>query len=113
MLRRALVIALAASAAVGCARPYAGPKTLATVGTALLVGGGTAWVIGDRRDANAAVIPGAAATALGIGALLFAGGWLASSIRCQADAHCPYGEECREVPAPPGGVPYMQCVRRN
>jgi hypothetical protein len=113
MLRRALVIVLAATFGAGCARPYAGPKTLAAVGTALLVGGGTAWVIGERRDVRAAVIPGAAATALGIAGLIYAGGWLAGSIACKADADCPFGEECREVPAPPGGVPYMQCVRRD
>ena len=25
---------------------------------------------------------------------------------------CPDEEQCREVPAPPGGIPYKQCIPR-
>jgi hypothetical protein len=111
MLRAAtlcLVIALGA----GCARPFAGPKTLAAIGTTLLVGGGTAWVIGERSDRSALVAPGFVSTVVGSLAVIAAGGWMAASIGCRVDPDCPEGEECKEVPAPPGGVPYRQCVRR-
>jgi hypothetical protein len=111
MLRRAslcLVIALGA----GCASPYAGPKTLAAIGTTLLVGGGTAWAIGERTNRSAMIAPGFISTVVGSLAVIGAGGWMAASIGCRVDPDCPEGEECKEVPAPPGGVPYRQCVRR-
>jgi hypothetical protein len=98
--------------ATGCARPYAGPKTMAAIGTALVVGGASMWIAGERTDRKGLVTGGAIGTFLGVGVVIGAGGWLAGSIACDADPDCPEGEECREVPAPPGGVPYKQCVRR-
>ena len=41
-----------------------------------------------------------------------AGGWMAARRRCEADPDCPEEEQCREVPAPPGGIPYKQCIPR-
>ena len=96
----------------GCAGPYAGPKTLAAIGTTLLVGGGTAWAVGERTNRLGMVAPGFVSTVVGSLAVIAAGGWVAASIGCRVDPDCPEGEECKEVPAPPGGVPYRQCVRR-
>jgi hypothetical protein len=58
------------------------------------------------------VTPGFVTSVIGAIAIIGAGGWLAASINCHADPDCPEGEECKEVPAPPGGIPYRQCVRR-
>jgi len=111
MLRRATLCLLIALGA-GCAQPYAGPKTLAAIGTTLLVGGGTAWAVGERTDRRSMIAPGFISTVVGSLAVIGAGAWLAGSIGCRVDPDCPEGEECKEVPAPPGGVPYRQCVRR-
>jgi hypothetical protein len=111
MLRRAALILVIALMS-GCARPYAGPKTLAAIGTTLMVGGGTAWALGERTDHSSWVGPGFVTTAIGAAVVIAAGGWLVTSIGCRADPDCPEGEECKEVPAPPGGIPYRQCVRR-
>jgi hypothetical protein len=107
--RLALIAALCCA---GCARPYAGPKTMAAIGTAVLVGGGTAWAVGERTDRPAMITPGFVGTVLGAAVIIAAGGWLAASINCHADPDCPEGEQCKEVPAPPGGIPYRQCVKR-
>jgi hypothetical protein len=109
---RRLAAALLIAALAGCARPYSGPKTLAAIGTGLLVGGGTAWVVGERTGNSGLTTPGAVTAAIGAVLVIGAAGWLAQSIACAADPDCPEGEECRELPAPPGGVPYKQCVRR-
>jgi hypothetical protein len=108
MLRALIVVALLS----GCARPYAGPKTMAAIGSVLLVGGGTAWAVGERANHPALVTPGFVSTVIGAASVIAAGGWLAASINCRADPDCPEGEQCKEVPAPPGGVPYRQCVKR-
>lgn len=116
MFRRAAVAAgLCAILApgAGCARPYAGPKTLAAIGTGLLVAGATAWAVGDRSSRNGLVIPGVVGASLGAATVITAGGWLAASIACDADPDCPDGEACREIPAPPGGIPYKQCMQRE
>ena len=110
MARTAALLALLLTAS--CARPYAGQKTLAAIGAGLIVAGGTAWVAGERSGPNALIVPGLITTVVGVGAIMSAGGWLAASISCRADPDCPDGEECKEVPAPPGGIPYKQCVRR-
>jgi hypothetical protein len=110
--RAAFALALAGLISGGCARPYAGPKTLAAIGTTLLVGGGTTWAVGTRQDNSGVATAGLITTAIGVGAVIAAGGWLAASISCEEDPDCPRDEECKEVPAPPGGVPYRQCVRR-
>ncbi len=31
---------------------------------------------------------------------------------CDVDPDCDEDEQCREIPAPPGGVPYKQCMTR-
>ncbi len=111
--RALLVLGLAGLVSSGCARPYSGPKTLAAIGTTLLVGGGTTWAVGDRQDRDNLATAGLITTAIGVAAVIAAGGWLAVSISCEEDPDCPRDEECREVPAPPGGVPYRQCVRRG
>lgn len=105
-------LALVAVLAAGCARPYRGPKTLAAIGTGLLVGGSLVWIAGERGDNRGLIVPGVVTAILGVGAVIGAGGWLAASIACSADPDCPEGEECKELPAPPGGVPYRQCVKR-
>jgi hypothetical protein len=96
----------------GCARPYSGPKTLAAIGAGLVLVGSAAWIAGERGNPRSLVGPGMATTAIGAGLIIGAGGWMAGAIRCQGDPDCPTGEECREQPAPPGGIPYKQCVRR-
>jgi hypothetical protein len=97
----------------GCARPYAGPKTLAALGAGLLVVGGTTWVVGERGNRDTVATAGVSATALGAAVVLAAGGWLAASVACEEDIDCPHNEECREIPAQPGGYPYRQCMPRQ
>jgi hypothetical protein len=111
--RAALALALAGLLGAGCARPYAGPKTLAAIGATLLVGGGTTWVVGDRGHYDGVATTGMATTALGAVAVFAAGGWLAIGVACTEDIDCPRNEECREIPAPPGGYPYHQCMQRQ
>ncbi len=106
-------IVLVAYTLVGCARPYPGPKTMAAIGTGFLVGGGAMWVTGERRDSGPLISLGFVATVLGAATVIAAGGWMASAIACRADPDCPIGDMCREIPAPPGGIPYKQCVRRE
>lgn len=95
-----------------CARPYSGPKTLAAIGAAVLVTSGTLWVAGRRGDSTRLGNVGAVGVVLGASAVISSGGWMASAIACQAEPDCPEGEECKEIPAPPGGIPYKQCMRR-
>jgi hypothetical protein len=97
----------------GCARPYAGPKTLAALGVGLLAAGGTTWVAGDRGNHSGVAAAGMATTALGAIAVFAAGGWLAIGVACTEDPDCPRTEECREIPAQPGGYPYRQCMPRQ
>ena len=97
----------------GCARPYAGPKTLAALGAGLLAAGGTTWVVGDKENHGRVAAAGMATTALGAIAVFAAGGWLAIGVACTEDPDCPRTEECREIPAPPGGYPYRQCMPRQ
>ena len=108
-----LLLAFAGLLGGGCARPYAGPKTLAAIGAGLLAGGGTTWVVGDRGNHNNVAVAGMATTALGALAVFAAGGWLAIGVACTEDPDCPRNEECREIPAPPGGNPYRQCMTRQ
>jgi hypothetical protein len=107
-----VLLALAGLAGAGCARPYAGPKTLAALGAGLLVGGGTTWVVGERGNRDNVATAGLLTTALGAAAVIAAGGWMAASVACTEDIDCPRNEECREIPAQPGGVPYRQCMPR-
>ena len=112
LTRAALAVALAVCLAGGCARSYTGPKTLAAIGAALLVGGGTTWVVGARRDQDRTANVGIITTAVGAAAVIGAAGWYAASSACEEDPDCPRGEECKEIPALPGRVPYKQCMRR-
>ena len=84
---------------------------MAALGAGLLVGGSTAWVVGERAHSSL-IVPGFVTTVVGAAAIIAAGGWMTLSISCRADPDCPDGEQCKEVPAPPGGVPYRQCVKR-
>lgn len=107
------LVALVAAAAStpGCAHPHRSQKNLAAAGV-LLAGGGTGlWVLGERHDASL-VVPGMVTTLVGVGLVVAAGGWLAAAVACEADFQCAQGQECREIPAPPGGIPYKQCMPR-
>jgi hypothetical protein len=107
------LLAVVTLLAAGCAKPYAGPKTLAALGAGLLVAGGTTWVVGERENQSGVAITGLVTTALGAAAVLAAGGWLAMGVACAEDADCPRAEECREIPTRPGGVPYRQCMPKQ
>jgi len=48
----------------------------------------------------------------GLAAIVVAGGWIAASVACEVDPDCADEEQCRAVPAPPGGIPYKQCIPR-
>jgi hypothetical protein len=113
---RAIATAVALSAALAavpsCAHPYRGPKTLAAIGTALLVADGTTWAVADRNGRNQTATAGLIGAAVGAAVVMAAGGLLATTVGCAADPDCPEGEVCKEVPAPPGREPYRQCVPR-
>ena len=110
--RAAIALLLVGCLAAGCARTYSGPKALAAVGAALLVGGGTTWAVGEGQNQNGTANFGLITTVIGVGAVIGAAGWLAASVSCEEDPDCPRGEECKEIPALPGRVPYKQCMRR-
>lgn len=113
MIVRGLSLAFLMVSFFGCAHPYAGPKTLAAIGTGLLAGGGVTWVAGDRADHNGAATAGLITTAIGAAAVIAASGWLAAGVACTDDPDCPRNEECREIPTQPGGYPYRQCMPRS
>jgi hypothetical protein len=107
----ALVAAAAlALAAAGCARPFRGPKTLASVGVGVVAASAALWVTGDRTDSNTLSKVGAVGMATGALAGIGAGTWLAASVGCRVDPDCPETESCREIPAAPGREPYRQCL---
>jgi hypothetical protein len=114
------LMAAFALTAAGCVGRHAGPRTLASLG-ALFVGAGSAtWAAGEGLEggahptaARALTDGGFVTVAVGLAAVVVAGGWMAASVACEADPDCPEAETCREVPAPPGGVPYKQCVPRS
>lgn len=108
-----IAVALAVASVAGCARPYAGPKTLAALGVGLLAAGGTTWIVGDRGNHGDAAKAGMITTAIGAAAAFAAGGWLAIGVACSEDPDCPRNEECREIPTAPGGYPYRQCMPRQ
>lgn len=105
-----LALLAAGALTAGCARPFAGPKTLASVGVGVLAASAGIWVAGDR--ANNAGLTRAGAIGAGAGALaeIVAGTWLAASVGCRVDPDCPEAESCREIPAPPGREPFKQCL---
>jgi hypothetical protein len=89
------------------------PRTLGFLGASAAVVGSGVWVVGEQRS-NPGYVPavGLGLVAVGIVAMIAAGGWIAAEVRCDADPDCEETEECREIPAPPGGVPYKQCMTR-
>jgi hypothetical protein len=115
-LRVAVVTVVAiAFLAGGCAGRYAGPRTLAGIGTLGVIGGGITWAAGEGASADRGRAPieaGFLSVAVGLAAIAIAGGWMAASVGCKADPDCDEEEQCREIPAPPGGIPYKQCMPR-
>jgi hypothetical protein len=115
--RRGVGLALALALACGCAGRYKAPRTLAGLGTAAIVAGSAAWATGQGLERNghsggALVGTGFVSVALGLAAVVAAGGWMAIEVSCNVDPDCDEEEQCREIPAPPGGVPYKQCMAR-
>jgi hypothetical protein len=116
----ALAIAIVvAVAATGCRGLYSGPRTVASVGALAIVAGTGAWTAGERLEGGSSdgvarplVNAGFVAVLAGLAAVVVAGGWIAASVACDADPDCADEEQCREVPAPPGGIPYKQCIPR-
>jgi hypothetical protein len=104
----------------GCLGRHAGPRTLAAIGALAVGAGSVGWSVGEGLGggahpaaSTAFLSSGFVAVAVGLAAVVAAGGWMAASAACEADPDCPEEETCREVPAPPGGVPYKQCVPRG
>jgi hypothetical protein len=104
----------------GCAGRYPGPRTLAALGTMAVVAGSASWATGEGLDpatrpgASRALINGGfTSVAVGLAAIVVAGGWMAVTVTCTADPDCNEDEQCREIPAPPGGIPYKQCMPRS
>jgi len=99
----------------GCATTshHGRPRALAFVGGGLALAGSTVWLVGENRE-QAGRLPaiGLGTVAVGVAAMIASGIWMAAEVTCQTDPDCAEYEECREIPAPPGGVPYKQCVPR-
>ena len=111
----ALVWVVAGSAAGGgCASSSHGrPRALALASAAVALGGSGIWVGGERRaDPGSTPSVGLGVVAVGIAGMIASGAWMAAQVSCRADPDCLESEECREIPAPPGGVPYKQCSPR-
>jgi hypothetical protein len=116
--RIALAVAVALFA-VGCTGLHSGPRLLASAGAVVVVGGSGVWATGEglaggsHDSASRPMInAGFVSVVVGLAAIVAAGGWMAASVACEADPDCPEAEQCREVPAPPGGIPYKQCIPR-
>jgi hypothetical protein len=110
-------VLLAFALASGCAGRYKVPRTLAGLGTVAVAAGGATWAAGQDLEQNghashALVTTGFVGVAVGLAAIIAAGGWLAVKVACNVDPDCAEDEICREIPAPPGGVPYKQCMSR-
>jgi hypothetical protein len=118
--RAAVAIALVvASATAGCAGLHKGPRLLAGVGAVAVAGGSGLWATGEGLSggghdsaSHPMINAGFVTVVVGLAAIVAAGGWMAVSVVCEADPDCPEEEQCREVPAPPGGIPYKQCIPR-
>lgn len=112
--RESVVVAVLAAALLmtGCSGPHKRPRTLAAIGAVLAVGGSGTWVAGERYDRVGLTTAGFLTVGAGIAALVAAGGWMALRVACNADPDCPDEQQCNEIPAPPGGIPYKQCMPR-
>jgi len=113
------IAAAVALAAAGCTGLHTGPRLLAGAGAAVIAGGSTMWATGEGLEgvshpasSRALVDAGFMSVVVGLAAIVAAGGWMAATVACEADPDCPEEEQCREVPAPPGGIPYKQCIPR-
>jgi hypothetical protein len=113
------LVAAVALAVAGCHGLHAGPRTLASVGAFSVAAGSGLWGSGEVVDAtahpstsHALVGAGFASVVVGLAAIVVAGGWMAASVACKGDPDCADEEQCREIPAPPGGIPYRQCIPR-
>ncbi|HEY4392734.1 MAG TPA: hypothetical protein VGP64_01670 [Polyangia bacterium] len=118
--RRLSGLALVLLLGAGCVGRHAGARTLASIGALAVGAGSVSWAAGEGLDggthgstSRALTGTGFVAVAVGLAAIVAAGGWMAATVSCDADPDCPEEETCREVPAPPGGVPYKQCVPRG
>jgi hypothetical protein len=103
----------------GCVGLHSGPRTLAGVGAMVVATGSANWAAGEVTDpsgqsttSRVLIDGGFIAVVVGLAAVVVAGGWMAASVSCHADPDCADEEQCRDVPAPPGGIPYKQCVPR-
>jgi len=115
--RIAAAVLVLAFGSAGCAGRNKGPRTLAALGGLAVAAGSVSWASGEgigREDGagGALVTAGFVTVAAGLTAIVAAGGWIALAISCEADPDCDEDEQCREIPAPPGGVPYKQCMSR-
>jgi hypothetical protein len=106
-------------AGAGCAGNHVGPRVLAGLGAVAIAGGSGTWAAGEGLEggshpvaAQGLIGAGFVSVVSGLVAIVVAGGWMAASVACVADPDCPEDEQCREVPAPPGGIPFKQCVPR-
>jgi|SRR6185436_20572536 len=118
--RVAVAVAVAVGLfAAGCSGLHSGPRLLASAGAVAVAGGGDLWASGEAFEggshdsaARPLINAGFVSVVVGLAAIVAAGGWMAASVACEADPDCPEEEQCREVPAPPGGIPYKQCIPR-
>ena len=108
-----LLAMLAQTAGCATTSHHARPRALAFVGGGLALAGSTVWLVGENRE-RAGNLPaiGLGTVAVGVATMIASGIWMAAEVTCQTDPDCAEYEECREIPAPPGGVPYKQCVPR-
>ena len=113
------IVAAIALFTAGCTGLHSGPRLLASAGAVAVAGGSGLWAGGEQFQGgthDAASRPmidaGFVTVVVGLAAIVAAGGWMAAAVACEADPDCPEEEQCREVPAPPGGIPYKQCIPR-
>ena len=109
-----LAVLMSVCASAGCGTSnHRRPRTLAMIGAAVALGGSGVWAFGERRaDPGNLPAVGLGVVAAGVAGMIASGIWMAAQVSCQADPDCLESEECREIPAPPGGVPYKQCSPR-
>jgi hypothetical protein len=89
---------------------------LASVGAVAVAGGSGLWATGESLSGGShdsashpMINAGFVTRRRRAGGDRRRGGWMASSVVCEADPDCPEEEQCREVPAPPGRNP-LQAV---